>query len=79
MSKDEENIRLKCEQMALLTEVERLKEIFQNQTSLYAEADMKYNIRIKTLQLEIIDKEHSKREILDNVIKLEEALATKNT
>lgn len=37
---------------------------------------MKYKIRIKTLQLGIIEKDHSTREILDDVKKLEEALMT---
>lgn len=65
--KEEENVRL--------TEMEHLKEMLHNQTSLIAAATMKHNIRIKNLQQEINDREEDKREILDDNRKLNEALA----
>uniref|UniRef100_UPI0037E98974 uncharacterized abhydrolase domain-containing protein DDB_G0269086-like n=1 Tax=Semicossyphus pulcher TaxID=241346 RepID=UPI0037E98974 len=73
--KDELTIKLESEQAALVAEVQHLKEKLHTQTALAAEAHIKDETRIKLLQLELIDRETTEKEVLRKVRKLEEALA----
>lgn len=54
----------KDEQMTLLTEVEHLKEMIQAASALNAEAALRDKTSIKSLQLEIIDRERTEKETL---------------
>ncbi len=71
---DERIIGLQSEEVDLLAEVEHLKEMLQTQTALSAETCLRDQTRIKILQLEIIERESTEKEVLRKVRKLEETL-----